>query len=80
MSGQKPQNFGRNSQDALSALLDFGPDTEVTENPVPNFLAPKVAPASPSPSSNGELTQRLLRLVKQLQEISKRIDDLDSRI
>lgn len=68
MSSQKPPAYGRNMNSVLSALVDFGPDTTP--------LSPKLVP---SQASGSEVTQRILRIVKQLQEINKRIDDLATR-
>lgn len=67
MSQQKPPTYGRDSKSVLSALVDFGPETTPSPTPIPTN------------AGGPEFTQRILRLVKQLQEINKRIDDLASR-
>jgi len=54
-----------NGKNKLSALLDFGPE-EVAVVPV-------------SPQENSSFTDRLKQIVKKLQEINERIDQLSSR-
>lgn len=58
-----PKSFGRDGKALLNEILDFGPDTI---EPVPQH-------------SSSHFTDRIKQIVKKLQEINKRIDDLTAR-
>ena len=51
---------GGKPQNPLSAMLDFGPETTTAAQPAPS----------------DEVTRRLKNLVKAIQDISRRVDEL----
>ncbi len=57
----------------LKEMLDFGP--EITE-PTAVVHSPLLPPSLPS----HDVTSRLRNIVKQIQDISRRIDDLSERL
>jgi len=67
MSADKKGPFGKSK---LSEILDFGPDSHVD--------AHVVSPSLPSNESKS-FTERLKQIVKKLQEMNERIENLSNR-
>ena len=65
-AGRKPKGtfVSKNGNPALNDMLDFGPDV----------------PEKSSAPVSSDVTMRIKNIIKQMQEISRRIDDLAEKL